>query len=128
MMGKNFSLTNTTKSTLPGVPFAKIKNKALGSKYSLSLVFIGEKKSQTLNKIYRGKNKPTNVLSFNISKNKGEIFITPSVVRRQIKLFQRKFDNLVTFLFIHGLMHLKGMEHGSRMGRAETKLREQFKL
>ncbi|OHA92993.1 MAG: rRNA maturation RNase YbeY [Candidatus Zambryskibacteria bacterium RIFCSPLOWO2_02_FULL_39_26] len=127
-MGKNFSLTNTTKSTLPGVPFAKIKNKALGSKYSLSLVFIGEKKSQTLNKIYRGKNKPTNVLSFNISKNKGEIFITPSVVRRQIKLFQRKFDNLVTFLFIHGLMHLKGMEHGSRMGRAETKLREQFKL
>ena len=127
-MGKNFSLTNTTKSTLPGVPFAKIKNKALGSKYSLSLVFIGEKKSQTLNKIYRGKNKPTNVLSFNISKNKGEIFITPSVVRRQIKLFQRKFDNLVAFLFIHGLMHLKGMEHGSRMGRAETKLREQFKL
>ena len=127
-MGKNFSLTNTTKSTLPGVPFAKIKKKALGSKYSLSLVFIGEKKSQTLNKIYRGKNKPTNVLSFNISKNKGEIFITPSVVRRQIKLFQRKFDNLVAFLFIHGLMHLKGMEHGSRMGRAETKLREQFKL
>jgi len=127
-MGKNFSLTNTTKSTLHGVPFAKIKNKALGSKYSLSLVFIGEKKSQTLNKIYRGKNKPTNVLSFNISKNKGEIFITPSVVRRQIKLFQRKFDNLVTFLFIHGLMHLKGMKHGSRMERAETKLREQFKL
>ena len=127
-MGKNFSLTNTTKSTLPGVPFAKIKNKALGSKYSLSLVFIGEKKSQTLNKIYRGKNKPTNVLSFNISKNKGEIFITPSVVRRQIKLFQRKFNNLVAFLFIHGLMHLKGMKHGSRMERAETKLREQFKL
>ena len=127
-MGKNFSLTNTTKSTPPGVPFAKIKNKALGSKYSLSLVFIGKKKSQTLNKIYRGKNKPTNVLSFNISKNKGEIFITPSVVRRQIKLFQRKFDNLVTFLFIHGLMHLKGMKHGSRMERAETKLREQFKL
>ena len=123
---ENFSLINTTKIKIPLVPFAKIKESALGKNYSLSLVFIGESKSKTLNKIYRNKNKPTNVLSFTIGKNVGEIFITPRVVRKQIKLFNRKFDNLTAFLFIHGLLHLKGMEHGSTMERAEAKLRKQF--
>ncbi len=125
-MSLNFSITNKTKSTLPSVPFAKIKNFAMGEKYSLSLVFIGEKESRRLNKIYRGKNKPTNILSFTIEKNVGEIFITPKVVKKQVKLFERKFDNLLTYLFIHGLMHLKGMEHGSRMEKREEVVRKKF--
>lgn len=125
-MNEGFSITNTTKSTLPRVSFAKIKDAALGKKYSLSLVFIGEAKSKFLNNTYRGKNKPTNVLSFSVEKNIGEIFITPAVVRKQIKQFGRNYENLITFLFIHGLMHLKGMEHGDRMERAETTLRKKF--
>ncbi|MEQ1500002.1 MAG: rRNA maturation RNase YbeY [Parcubacteria group bacterium] len=125
-MQENFSITNTTKSTLPRVPFDKIKIAALGEKYSLSLVFIGEKKSQQLNFSYREKNRPTNVLSFSLDKKTGEIFITPGVVKKQLKKFGRNYSNLVAFLFIHGLMHLKGMEHGSTMEKAEMKLRKQF--
>ena len=130
MQEQNFSITNTTKSTLPRVPFSKMKDKAMGKKYSLSLVFIGEDRSKFLNKTYREKDKSTNVLSFSLDKTKnkgsGEIFITPAVVRKQTKKFKRKFDNLVAFLFIHGLMHLKGYSHGSTMERAEGKLREKF--
>ena len=125
-MTDSFSITNKTKSTLPRVPFDKIKNSALGKNYMLSLVFIGEKKSKELNYAYRSKNKSTNILSFTLDEKSGEIFITPAVVKRQISKFNRKYDNLMTFLFIHGLMHLKGMEHGSTMERAESKLRKQF--
>jgi probable rRNA maturation factor len=123
-----FNITNTTKSTLPRVPFLKMKDAVLGKDYSLSLVFIGSQRSKELNKGYRGKNKPTNVLSFSLDKKNGEIFITPEVVRGQIKSFDRKFENLVAFIFIHGLFHLKGMTHGSRMEKAEEKTRRKFNI
>ena len=129
MSGK-FTITNTTKSTehqnWRSVPFDRIKNVCLGKNYNLSLVFIAEKRSRVLNKSYRGKNKPTNILSFPLDKNNGEIFITLSVVKKEAKKFVRKFDNFLAFLFIHGLMHLKGMKHGSTMDRAEKKLRKRF--
>ncbi|MDQ5969257.1 MAG: putative rRNA maturation factor [Patescibacteria group bacterium] len=126
MSEDSFYITNKTKSTLPRVPFAKIKEEALGKDYSLSLVFIGKRKSATLNYSYREKNKPTNILSFPLDKKTGEIFITLELTREEAKKFERKHDNFIAFLFIHGLMHLKGMEHGSRMEEAEAKLRKQF--
>ncbi|MEI6843468.1 MAG: rRNA maturation RNase YbeY [bacterium] len=126
MVAENFTITNTTKSTLPRVPFALIKEKALGKKYSLSLVFVGEKQSQNINNTYRGKNNPTNILSFEYDKNEGEIFICLAKAKQDAKKFDREFDNFIAFLFIHGLVHLKGMEHGSRMERAETALRKKF--
>lgn len=126
MQEDKFSITNKTKSTLPRVPFASIKDRTLGKNYSLSLVFIGEKTSKKLNNSYRGKNKPTNVLSFSINKNSGEIFITPAIAKKQMKEFGRKFDNMLAFLFIHAIMHLKGMDHGDRMDKAEEKIRKEF--
>ena len=125
-MDERFSITNKTKSAEPSVPFLKIKNEALGENYSLSVVFVGNAASKKLNFSYRGKNNPTNILSFPLDKNNGEIFIALNVAKKEAKLFERKFDNFVAFLFIHGLMHLKGMEHGSTMERAEEKLRKKF--
>jgi probable rRNA maturation factor len=126
MSEERFSITNNTKSTLPRVPFADIKRGVLGEKYCLSLVFIGEKKSKELNNSYREKNKPTNILSFPYSKDNGEIFINLIKVKKEIKKFDRNFENLVAFLFIHGCFHLKGMRHGSTMEKAEEKLRKKF--
>jgi len=128
MQEKNFTITNKTKSTLPSVPFVNIKNTVLGKDYSLSLVFIGKKKSLELNFSYRGKNNPTNILSFSLNKNTGEIFITPALAKKEAKSFGRQTSNFIAFLFIHGLLHLKGMEHGSRMERVEAKLRKQFRV
>ncbi len=126
MREENFSITNETKSTLPSVPFASIKNAALGENYCLSLVFVSNAKSQEINKTYRDKDKPTNILSFELDKDSGEIFIAPAVAKKEAKDFERTYDNFIAFLFIHGLMHLKGMDHGSTMDTAEEKLRKQF--
>ncbi len=125
-MNEGVVVTNKTKSTLPRVPFVKIKNAVLGKRYELSLVFIGKEKSRKLNFSYRGKNKPTNILSFTLEKNVGEIFITPEVLKKEMKKFDRKYDNFTAFLFIHGLLHLKGLEHGSTMEKAEEKFRRKF--
>ncbi len=121
-----FSVLNTTKGKPPRLPFLDIKNAALGKQYELSLVFIGGTKSRRLNRIYRGKDKSTNILSFELSKKSGEIFIDLNLAKKQAKKFERKENNFIAFLFIHGLMHLKGMAHGDRMEKAEAKLRSQF--
>ena len=128
MKEQSFNITNKTKSTLPRVPFGLIKDVALGKDYNLSLVFIGEAESKKLNNTYRKKNKSTNILSFTLDKKNGEIFITPAVAKREAPKFDRNFGNFIAFLFIHGLMHLKGMEHGSTMERAERKLQKKFDI
>jgi len=114
----NFSISKTVKAPLPRVPFLKIKERVLGKNYDLSLVFCGDKLSQKLNRTYRQKDYSTNVLSFPISKNSGEIFIN----LRRLKGFS------VSHLFIHGLLHLKGMQHGDRMETREKTLLKAFGL
>ena len=104
----------------------KIKNDILGKDYSLSLAYISEKKSKAINKKYRGQTKPTNVLSFSLGKNSGEILLCRSVIKKELQKFGRNFSELVQFLVIHGMLHLKGMQHSSRMERAEEKYDQKY--
>ena len=126
-MKDDFSITNLTKGKLPSLPFAMMKAKILGSKYNLSLVFIDEKKSQELNKTYREKDKSTNVLSFPYSKKDGEIFICIKVAKTQASDYDKTWQQFVGFLVIHGMLHLKGMQHGSTMEVQEGKFSKIFK-
>jgi len=125
-MQNNFSVINKTKGKLPSLPFVILKNDILGEKYSLSLAFISAKKSKEINKAYRGKDNPTNILSFPLSKTEGEILICPSTVKKETKKFDRNFRELLGFLVIHGMLHLKGMEHSSRMEREEKKYDQKY--
>ncbi len=126
MIDSTITITNKTKGKLPSLPFLEMKNAAMGKSYELSLVFIGERRSKKLNTEYRNKHKSGNVLSFPLDKKTGEIFICPVRARREAKSFDRKYENFIAFLFIHGLCHLKGMDHGSTMEKAEEKIRAQF--
>jgi len=125
-MQNNFSVTNSTKGKLPNLPFVIIKNDILGKEYSLSLAFIDEKKSREINKTYRNKDKSTNVLSFPLSKKDGEILICPAVVKKETKKFNKNFKELLGFLVIHGMLHLKGMGHSSRMEEEEKKYDQKY--
>jgi probable rRNA maturation factor len=130
-MGKddvNFSIRNTTKGKPPRLPFVQIKEKVLGSSYELSLVFVGDRISRRLNLTYRDKDKPANVLSFPLTKNSGEIFINLKRAQIETNKFENSPSSHIGFLFIHGLLHLKGMQHGGKMEQAEKKLREYFTI
>jgi probable rRNA maturation factor len=133
MKDKNFSITKTTKNKPGGLffveknlSFNRVKNEVLGKDYELSLVFIGNKKSKALNKKYRKKDKPTNILTFPLSKTEGEIFITLETAKRDAKKFDMKENHFIVYLFIHGLLHLKGLKHGDKMKKEEERLKKKY--
>jgi probable rRNA maturation factor len=125
-MEEEFSLINKTKGKLPSLPFVNIKNDILGKKYSLSIAFVGTEKSKELNKKYRNKNKATNVLSFALRKNEGELILCPAVIKKEAKNFSKTFTEFIGFLVIHGMLHLKGMKHSSTMEKAEDKYDKKY--
>jgi len=124
----NFQIFNKTKGKLPSLPFEAMKEKVLGAKYELSLVFTDSRQMKKLNTIYRNLEVPTDILSFPLSKTTGEIYICPSESRKMMKDFGRTYDNFIAFLFIHGLVHLKGFDHGTKMEKVEKKFRKMFKI
>ncbi len=124
----SLSITNTTKGKLPRLPFVKLTTAVLGKEYECSLVIISPKKSRELNRIYRNKDHSTNILSFPLEKNEGEIFIDLETSRKDAKLFDRSYVNFIAFLYIHALFHLKGYDHSDIMEKQEKKIRKVFKI
>jgi probable rRNA maturation factor len=112
-------ISKTIKRVPRGIPYASLKKETLGPKYNLSLVFIGDKRAQALNKRYRDKDKPANVLAFSLEKTAGEILINPKAAERDTKIFGLTKTKMIALLFIHGMLHLKGMRHGRKMEEAE---------
>lgn len=110
-----------TKGKLPRLPFVDIKNLVLGKNYDLSIAFVGKTISQKLNREYRGKNKPTNILSFANSTTSGELILHLDTIKKDAPLFSLNLKDFTIFLIIHGCLHLKGMDHGAIMERAEKK-------
>jgi rRNA maturation RNase YbeY len=128
---QNTEINHTVKklpARLRGLPYEAMKCAVLGTKYDLSLVFVGDKFAKKLNSAWRGKDKPTNILSFPLSETSGEIFIDLPLSERQAKKLGLKIEIWVSRLFIHGLLHLKGMQHGDTMERAEIKFFKKFNL
>ena len=105
-----FSITQTVK-TIPHFPYETVKNDILGKKYSLSLSFVGPTRAQKLNQQYRKKTYTPNVLSFPLDAQTGEIVICPEIARKEHKSYHLSVDGYIAFLFIHGLLHLKGHDH-----------------
>jgi len=123
-----FNIKEGSRSKIPKIPFEKIKDFILGQGYELSLVFVGDKLSRQLNKRFRNKDCATNILSFPYSKTDGEIFIDPNVVKKEAKREGEKYHSYLAYIFIHGLIHLKGFDHSSKMESKEAGARAFFKI
>lgn len=123
-----FAITNLTKSNSPvsELLFSEIKNSVLGKKYELSLVFIGDTRAKKLNQIHRQKDYIPNVLSFPIDEQTGEIFINLKQLKKETSKFEMNHKTLTKFMFIHGCLHLKGLEHGPEMEKLEQKFLKKF--
>jgi probable rRNA maturation factor len=109
------------RGELPLVPFLTIKEKLLGKSYSLTLIFCTPEESRERNNTYRNKDYPTNILSFPLDENQGEIYISPVTARRDANKFEMSYIKFLHLLVIHGCLHLKGHDHGSTMEELEEK-------
>jgi rRNA maturation RNase YbeY len=124
----NLTITNETRTKIPAVSWVEIKNTILGKKYELSLVFPTIANATELHLDWKNKPGPVNILSFPVDKNVGEIFISLHQAKTECAKFDRKYENYVAFLFIHGCAHLKGHVHGNEMEKYEIKIRKKFNI
>lgn len=122
-----FSLAHTARS-YPRLPYEHMKNDVLGTSYSLSLVFVGAERARALNARHRKKTYVPNVLSFPLDAHHGEIYITPAQAKREARAHNMSVRGYIGYLFIHGLLHLKGMSHGDTMERAERRYCTRYNL
>ena len=122
----NISIVNTNKARIPAIDFSAMKDAILGKNYELTLVITTPAQIRKYNLTYRGKDEPTDILSFPYSDKNGEIYICPSETRKEAKKFDRKYNNFFAFLFIHGCTHLKGFDHGGTMEGHEISYRKKF--
>lgn len=85
---------------------------------NIELHCVDDEEIAVLNKQFLGCNSPTNILSFpaaNEDKTDGELVLSKaSVLRESILYGQPPYEQLVRLL-AHGLLHLKGLEHGEEM-------------
>lgn len=118
----------STVRSFPEIPYQKIQADILGTSYSLTLVFVGEQRAQRLNTQYRNKTYIPNVLSFPLNAHTGEVYITPTIAKREAKKAAMSARKYTGFLFIHGLLHLKGYRHGATMEAAEKRYLKKYSL
>ncbi len=123
---ETLSVISETKGKPPRLPFALYTEAMLGKAYDLSIIFTDAAKMHALNKAYRGKDMPTDVLAFPISPAAGEIFIAESEAKKEAAKFDRTPENFLHFLLIHALAHLAGHDHGKGMEAFEARFRKKF--
>jgi probable rRNA maturation factor len=82
---------------------------------SLTVLLASDRKLKSLNHDFRGKDKPTNVLSFPAPKNKenyrGDVALALGVTRREAKAAGKTVSDHAAHLVVHGVLHLAGYDH-----------------
>jgi rRNA maturation RNase YbeY len=109
---------NFTRREAPVFPYKDIAEVVLPG-WEISLVFAGETRAKNLNIALRNKTYTPNVLSYAVGKKSGEIIICLNVAEKQAQSYGVSYEHFVVFLFIHGLLHLKGLPHGTTMEKHE---------
>jgi probable rRNA maturation factor len=95
------------------------KYKFLNKKISLTLLLSNNKNIKKLNRDFRKKNKPTDILSFPFDKNIeiskktyiGDIIISYDFVDKPKSQEFKIFKDKLIKIFIHGFLHLIGFDH-----------------
>jgi probable rRNA maturation factor len=88
----------------------------------ITIRVVGAREGFLLNKNYRGKNKATNVLTFET----GDIVLCAPVIRREAKQQRKSLASHYAHLVVHGALHWRGYDHltskqAARMEREEIR-------
>jgi len=102
-----------------------------GGVASVSLLVTGEAESRRLNAEYRGKDRPTNVLSFPCDpipgvpeRLLGDLVICAPVVAREAAEQGKPLEAHVAHMVVHGMLHLLGYDHEREADARRMEARE----
>jgi len=104
----------------------------LGVTGELAVVLAGDRTLRALNARYRGKDKPTDVLSFpgpGGQEGLGDVVISLETAARNARALGRTLPQEVDVLALHGFLHVLGYDHETddgTMDRLESRLRRQL--
>lgn len=121
------SVTTTVRGA-PSIDYCALAQSALGATWDVSFVLCGDARARKLNTAYRNKTYTPNVLSFPLSPTSGEVVINIREAEREAKRLNVPARERVVHLAIHGLLHLRGMDHGVTMERTEARLLKRFSI
>src|SRR5690242_16999559 len=96
----------------------------------VDILISGNPRLRELNRRFRRKNKPTDVLSFPRPSG-GDIAISAQIARDNARLYGHSIADELKILVLHGMLHLAGYDHeadNGRMARVESRLRARLKL
>ncbi len=113
--------------------FASKAKRAVGARGELGIRITSSAEMRELNRRFRRKNKPTDVLSFpaDTPKLAGDIAISAEIAAANAVDLGHSVDTELKILILHGLLHLVGYDHETddgEMQAKESKLRQQLKL
>lgn len=116
--------------------FVTRAKRAAGVRGAVTVLVTSSLELKRLNQRFRGKDKPTDVLSFPaemMSKGRfaGDVAISADIASKNARRLGHSPAEEVKILALHGLLHLAGYNHeadSGTMARKETRLREQLRL
>ncbi len=100
---------------------------ALEADAELVVRFVGREESRQLNHQYRGKDRPTNVLTFDYAHEpvvQADIVICLPVLQDEAHAQNKPLRNHLAHLVIHGVLHAHGMDHLTDEEAADMESRE----
>lgn len=123
-------INNLTKERVPEKRLKKLMEVVLRKENikgeNLSIVLVGPQRMRKLNKMYRRKNEATNVLAFPGGEEAlGEIVLCPFVIRKDALEYKISFKRAISWMFVHGLLHLLGYDHKTSNGEKKMTQKEQ---
>jgi len=121
----------------PGLTrFLRVAQRSIGIAGEVNVRITSNAEMRRLNRDFRGKDKPTDVLSFPALQNgktalAGDIAISADIARTNARFLGHSLEDELKILLLHGLLHLAGYDHESddgEMQRLERDLRAKLKL
>ncbi len=138
-MKLNLEINNQSKTPLSRKYFEKVIFETIKSsgvkifgKLDLSLAIVSEREIKKINRIYRKKNKSTDVLSFSdYKKGKKDVFseivICHDYVKKSSKISGISLKKELAYVFSHGVLHCLGWKHSKAMYKLQDKVCDLFK-
>jgi probable rRNA maturation factor len=116
--------------------FVARARRAAGLKPSVNVLVTSSAEMKSLNRRFRGKDKPTDVLSFpaepgTLQHLAGEIAISAEIAAKNARALGHSPAEEVKILVLHGILHLRGYDHecdNGQMARREKQLRAKLNL
>ncbi|MCL7747244.1 rRNA maturation RNase YbeY [Halalkalibacter alkaliphilus] len=121
------SITKDQHELIESVILKTAEVEGLKGEIEVSVTIVDEKRIQEINREYRDKDQPTDVISFALNEQDedepevvyaedmpnilGDIIISFVHIQRQAEEYGHSFERELGFLTVHGMLHLLGYDH-----------------